>query len=63
MTQSEQQWMACMDDIRTVSWAFEQLTQATTMSQESAAYQRLFNAVSRLETWHPDYDYETGDIP
>lgn len=51
-----------LECVREVSWAFEQLEQADTLPRQASAYARLNNAVADLETWHPNFDIETGDI-
>lgn len=50
------------DTIIEVVYATDRLLKATTLTEQGAAADALSNAVHDLKTWHPDYNYETGEI-
>lgn len=49
-----------MDAGREAIWAFQELQEATTIGQQSAAYIKLHNAMDDLSSYFPEFDYETG---
>lgn len=51
-----------MSAVQEVAFAFEALELAQTIGEQSSAYERLSNAMSDLETWHPRYDPDLGEI-
>lgn len=50
------------DAVREVAWAWEQFKLATGPIDYTNAVIRLSNAISDLQTWHPDYDNNMGEI-
>lgn len=48
--------------IQRAAWDHESLMEAKTMSEQANAVIALKGAMVDLETWHTQYDYETGEI-
>lgn len=48
--------------IAAVWFAFERLSEATTLPEQTQAYSALANAMSDLATWHDQYNLHTGRI-
>jgi hypothetical protein len=50
------------DALASAWWAWERLHDARTLGEQASAVEALFNAMSDLVSWHPDYDYEKGTL-
>jgi len=50
------------DAIASVVWAWERFDDARSEAGRASALLELSNAISDLESWHVDYDYERGRI-
>lgn len=50
------------DAIESAAWGWERLSGATTLSETASAFDQVNNAISDLQTWHPRFNYETGEI-
>ena len=63
ITWTDEEWKTHVSEaIGELSYAWDQFATASTFPRQASALERLANAMHDVKTWHPDYDYETGEI-
>lgn len=62
MTMSDVEILIPQDLVSSVVFYTKRLFAARSLEDQMWAGERLRNHIADLATWHPDFDYETGNI-